>query len=72
MRTGLFFTEKRKLLGYLVHRLADKCRGTAELCGARGVVAQHLAELSGAGESGEQPVQVANEDGRGAAFGGLA
>jgi hypothetical protein len=53
VRTGLFFTEKRKLLGHLVHCLADKCRGTAELCGSRGVVAQHLAELAGAGESGE-------------------
>ena len=41
------------------------------MCGARGVVAERLSALAGAGESGEKPVQVADEDGRGAAFGGL-
>ena len=48
-----FLGQKCKLLANLVHRAPDECRCPAELCGARGVVAEHLAELAGAGEPGE-------------------
>ena len=69
-RSNLRFFVKLRLLD-LIHRLADECCGPAELCGTRGVVAEHLAVLAGTGEPGEQSVQVADEDCRGAAFGGL-
>lgn len=61
----------RRLFADQVHRLADERRRSAEFFGARGVVAERLAELAGAGESGEQTVQVPHEDGGGAAFGRL-
>ena len=59
------------LFFYLVHRLADQGDGFSAAPCLGGLVAEHLAVPAGAGESGEQPVEVLHEDGGGASVGGL-